>query len=357
MASVSTQGLRQSQRNSSSIVQVIQIDQSSSGRQSRKKSKNSSASGVKNGEKQSSSSTQQRATSNLGGNIIAVGEDEDENADKYIDQLNISSTSTATEIMEVSQQQDDDEDPSASAIEDNNQSRRTVKKRYVMTLKILTSKRKTVQNLLAVHKQATYSEANLRSHLARQHKLTHVLYPSQRLQNQVKPQALSSGLKKTLDNDLIYSIIKDSRPFGDFRKAGFQHFLQVVLPDTNYKDPHRITVKKRMEALYSFYSKVLIEEFSSLSDIALTADSWSSPCRAHFILISFRRFIGRGFVVRIRQFIRSELKKLKISDKICSITTDNGANIKLAANVKEFGIHIPCLAHGIHLTAVNGLGL
>ncbi|CAF2008022.1 unnamed protein product [Rotaria magnacalcarata] len=333
MASVSTQGLRQSQRNSSSIVQVIQIDQSSSGRQSRKKSKNSSASGVKNGEKQSSSSTQQRATSNLGGNIIAVGEDEDENADKYIDQLNISSTSTATEIMEVSQQQDDDEDPSASAIEDNNQSRRTV------------------------HKQATYSEANLRSHLARQHKLTHVLYPSQRLQNQVKPQALSSGLKKTLDNDLIYSIIKDSRPFGDFRKAGFQHFLQVVLPDTNYKDPHRITVKKRMEALYSFYSKVLIEEFSSLSDIALTADSWSSPCRAHFILISFRRFIGRGFVVRIRQFIRSELKKLKISDKICSITTDNGANIKLAANVKEFGIHIPCLAHGIHLTAVNGLGL
>ncbi|CAF1197510.1 unnamed protein product [Rotaria magnacalcarata] len=208
------------------------------------------------------SSTQQRATSNLGGNIIAVGEDEDENTDKYIDQLNISSTSTATEIMEVSQQQDDDEDPSASAIEDNNQSRRTV------------------------HKQATYSEANLRSHLARQHKLTHVLYPSQRLQNQVKPQALSSGLKKTLDNDLIYSIIKDSRPFGDFRKAGFQHFLQVVLPDTNYKDPHRITVKKRMEALYSFYRKVLIEEFSSLSDIALTADSWSSPCRAHFICIT-----------------------------------------------------------------------
>lgn len=169
-----------------------------------------------------------------------------------------------------------------------------------------------------------------------------MLYPSQRSRYQIKPQALSTQLKKQLDDALIYAIIKDSRPFGDFRKTGFQHFLKVILPDTNYKGPHRTTVKKRMATLYKSYRQVLIDELSSVSDIALTTDCWSSPSRVHFIcitahyydkefryiskVISFRRFIGRSFAARLRQFIRSELKKLHITNKICSITTDNGVS-------------------------------
>ncbi|CAF3247372.1 unnamed protein product, partial [Rotaria sp. Silwood2] len=85
-----------------------------------------------------------------------------------------------------------------------------------------------------------------------------------------------------------------------------------------------------MAILYRSYRKALIDELSSVSDLALTADAWSSPCRVHFVfitvhyydkefgyiskVISFRRFIGRSFVVRLRQFIRSKLKKLKISN-------------------------------------------
>ncbi|CAF4967963.1 unnamed protein product, partial [Rotaria sp. Silwood1] len=224
-----------------------------------------------------------------------------------------------------------------------------------------------------VHKEVAYSDSNLRIHLARKHKLTHVLYPSQRSRQQVKPQLLSADWKEKLDNALIYAVIKDSRPFGDFRKEGFQHFLQVVLPDMNYKGPHRTTIRQRMAALYGSYRTALIDELSSVSDIALTADTWSSPRRIHFVcitahyydtefgylskVISFRRFIGRGFALRIRQFIRSELNKLKINNKICSITTDNAPSIKLAVNTKEFGIHIPCLAHGMNLTVINGLGI
>ncbi|CAF4309132.1 unnamed protein product [Rotaria sp. Silwood2] len=95
-----------------------------------------------------------------------------------------------------------------------------------------------------------------------------------------------------------------------------------------------------MAILYRSYRKALIDELSSVSDLVLTADAWSSPCRVHFVfitvhyydkefgyiskVISFRRFIGRSFAVRLRQFIRSKLKKLKISNKICSFTTDNG---------------------------------
>jgi len=122
---------------------------------------------------------------------------------------------------------------------------------------------------------------------------------------------------------LIYAIVKDSGPFGDFRKPGFQRFLELVLPNTNYKGPHRTTVRKRMATLYGLYRQALITEFSSVTDIALTADSWTSSRRMHFIcltahyydegfgyvskMISFRRFIGRSLALRMRQFIRLEL--------------------------------------------------
>ena len=178
--------------------------------------------------------------------------------------------------------------------------------------------------------------------MARQHQLTHLLYPSQRKHYPIKSQVLSADMKKKLDDALIYAIIKDSRSFGDFRKPGFQHFLQLVLPNTNYKGPHRTTVRKRMTVLYGLYRQSLITEFSSVSDIALTADSWTNSRRMHFIcltghyynegfgylskVISFRRFIGRSVALRMRQFIRLELQKLKITEKICSITTDNGVS-------------------------------
>jgi hypothetical protein len=168
----------------------------------------------------------------------------------------------------------------------------------------------------------------------------------------VKSQVLSPDLKKKLDDALVYATIKDSRPFGDFRKPGFQHFLQVVLPNTNYKGPHRTTIRKRMATLYYVYRKALIAELSSVSDIALTADCWTSHRRMHFVcitahyydqqfgyiskVISFRRFIGQSLALRIRHFIRSELKKLKIDNKICSITTDNGVSSSFILRIVYF---------------------
>lgn len=187
-----------------------------------------------------------------------------------------------------------------------------------------------------------HSDSNLRTHLARRHQLMEVLYPSQRLNYQPKTQLLSSDFKKQLDDALIYSIIKDSRPFGDFRKVGFQRFLQLVLPGTNYKGPHRLTIRKRLTVLYRSHRSKLIEELSMIKHISLTVDAWTSPRRAHFIcitahyfdkdfelvsrIIAFRRFIGRTFAMRLRRFISNELRKLKISDKIRSITTDNGVS-------------------------------
>ena len=145
-----------------------------------------------------------------------------------------------------------------------------------------------------------------------------------------------------MDDALVYSIIKDSCPFEDFKKVGFQHFLQVVLLGTNYKGLHRKTIKNRLVTLYRSYRHKLIEELSTINHISVTVHAWTSRRRAHFVcvathyyekdfqcvscVLAFRCFIVSTFAIRLHQFIRSELNKLKISDKIRCITTDNGVN-------------------------------
>lgn len=178
--------------------------------------------------------------------------------------------------------------------------------------------------------------------MARRHKREEYLYPSQRVQYNRKPQNLSPEMKKKLDQALIYAIIHDGRSFGDFRKPGFQEFLKRAFPDFTYKGPDRSTVKKHISSLYTLYRKKLRQQLSLVSDISLTTDPWSSNRRVHYVCLTahffdkdfsfksvtlcFRRFIGRSMGIRIRQFIRRELRKLSISSKIRSITSDNGVS-------------------------------
>ncbi|CAF4074361.1 unnamed protein product [Rotaria sp. Silwood1] len=98
----------------------MRVDQSFNARQSRKSPKDASTPDIKNGgisrrrsvpssrhsrnlQIQSKVVKSQRSTSNSGQHEIGIN-NEDDNVDQYIDLLNISSTSTATENMETSQQ-------------------------------------------------------------------------------------------------------------------------------------------------------------------------------------------------------------------------------------------------------------
>ena len=65
--------------------------------------------------------------------------------------------------------------------------------------------------------------------------------------------------------------------------------MRVALPNINYKGPHRVTTKKRMTTLYRLYRQALIDKLSCVTDIALTADCWSSPRRTH--LYALQRII------------------------------------------------------------------
>ncbi|CAF4085958.1 unnamed protein product [Rotaria magnacalcarata] len=217
------------------------------------------------------------------------------------------------------------------------------------------------------------SDSNLRSHLGRIHKLTDFLYPSQRPQEKLpKPVNLTQQRKKILDEAAIQAIIDDSHSFNIFRKSGMQKFLSLAVP--NYRGPNRRTVVKRLKSMYKARRSTICNDLALISDISLSADIWKSIRHDHFIclsahyydnhyhlnsrVIAFRHFIGPHYSDRIEKFITNEVEKLNLENKIRSLTTDNGSDIRLASmNKLKFGTRISCLIHVLNLVVQNGLWL
>ncbi|CAF3426471.1 unnamed protein product [Rotaria socialis] len=165
--------------------------------------------------------------------------------------------------------------------------------------------------------------------------------------------------------------LKDSLSFGTFRRASMQHFLEIIKP--GYRGPTRQTVRKNLDEMYQERRSSLKEKLKNIAHISLTTDLWLNSRRNHFIvitahyldeyhqhlsdIISFRRFRGRHFSVRLKPFIINEIKKLNIESKIISITTDSGSDIKAATSSYEFGLRFSCDAHNINQKISIGLGL
>jgi len=187
----------------------------------------------------------------------------------------------------------------------------------------------------------------------------------------IKKISMSSSLKKKLHNAAINCIVKDGRPFGDFRREGMKKFLSIAVP--GYIGPHRTTVARRLHHLYLQYRKDLRGILMKLSDISLTTDLWKNSRHSHFIvltahfydkclkytslIIGFRQFIGPHDAVQIKKYINYEIDRLQIRYKLRSITTDNGSNVKSATQGGDFGVRISCYCHNINLIITEGLCL
>ncbi|CAF3061795.1 unnamed protein product [Rotaria socialis] len=169
------------------------------------------------------------------------------------------------------------------------------------------------------------SDTNLRSHLGRAHKFTDFLYSSQRPMKKLLHEetlSVSGQNKKALDTAAIQVILEDSHAFNIFRKSGMQKFLSLATP--GYRDPDRKTVVK-----LDIWKSIRQDHF-----LCLSAHYYDDHYEANSHVISFRRFLGTHYSDRIEQFISHEIEKLNIEAKIRSITTDNGADIRLAAQNK-----------------------
>ncbi|CAF1442662.1 unnamed protein product [Rotaria sordida] len=221
-------------------------------------------------------------------------------------------------------------------------------------------------------KTKRYTTTNLRKHLGFVHKRTEFLYSSQRKNYLPKSSSISIDRKKELHSAIISCIIKDSRCFNDFRKSGMRAFLAVAIP--GYVPPHRVTVKAHLAKRYTKHRKLLRSALANIPAIALTSDVWKNNSGTYFIsltahfrdinfnlislTIGFRQLVGSHIAERLRKYILYEITSLNIQNKICSITTDNAANIVAAtSNIDNFGMRISCLAHVLNLIIQDRLNL
>ena len=62
------------------------------------------------------------------------------------------------------------------------------------------------------------------------------------------------------------------------------------------------------------------------------------------LVIGFRKFVARHLAVNLKQFIKRELTKLQILDKIIATTADNGSDIVKAIS-NDFGVRFSCFCH------------
>jgi hypothetical protein len=179
--------------------------------------------------------------------------------------------------------------------------------------------------------------------------------------------------KRQLDEAAIRSIIMDARPFGDYRRAGMQSFLQVAVP--GYYGPSSRTVKRNLARLYVKKRQVVKDEISNINSVSITTDLWKSArnrcflcVTVHFIsastfescgkILSFRHFRGRHFGCRIRSHLIRVLKQFDLVGKVVSTTTDKGSDVKSATSLtRVFGVRFHCIAHALNLVVHKSLHL
>ena len=116
--------------------------------------------------------------------------------------------------------------------------------------------------------------------------MTHMLFPSQRLEKQgdqvnTGQSKLTPERQRLLQAAIIDCIVQDGRAFSDFDREGMRNFLSIALP--GFKPPHRTTVRRRLTGRYVEYRYSLRQVLPSLRWIALTTDIWLSPRRIHYI--------------------------------------------------------------------------
>jgi hypothetical protein len=157
-----------------------------------------------------------------------------------------------------------------------------------------------------------HTNSNIRRHLANVHGKKELISKSNRSSS---VPSVAPKKKRQLDEAAIRSIIMDARPFGDYRRADMQSFLQVAVP--GYYGPSSRTVKRNLARLYAKKRQEVKDELSNINNVSITTDLWKSArsrcflcVTVHYIsastfescgkILSFRHFRGRHFGCRIR---------------------------------------------------------
>lgn len=219
------------------------------------------------------------------------------------------------------------------------------------------------------------STSNLITHLRDAHHVTKesladkpVKVHQQTIQ-QVIMKPHSSYVQKKLTHQVARYIVSRAQPIHLVEVDDFKLLLKGF--DSRFKMPCVSTIKTIIFDTYTLLTKQIIDLISKTSDtVSLTLDIWSSRAHdsyigitCHWLTDSFKLHeivleIGElddHCATDIVESVNSVLDKFNINQqKIFSITTDNGANVKSA--IQQMGItNIKCAGHTLQLSVNLGL--
>jgi hypothetical protein len=223
---------------------------------------------------------------------------------------------------------------------------------------------------------ASSATTTLRRHLKNVHSSTYIQNDQSK---QISPYTFSEQIHITIK--LIQWLIVDLQPFNIVEQEEFQQFIYSL--DPRYVLPCRQTIKENINSLFLQRRVNIKSEFNSfMAKIALTTDIWTSNYNnaaflgitMHYInnywevkkcLLDIIPIEGSHTATLILTKLTDVLQNFNISDKIISLTTDNGSNMlacgRELANELEAGFsnftftHNRCAAHVINLAVKAGM--
>lgn len=167
-------------------------------------------------------------------------------------------------------------------------------------------------------------------------------------------------------------IIKDLQPISIVEDIGFKELIRGLEP--SYDMPSRTTFTNSfLNQKYEQKKEKLKVLLSKAASVSLTSDAWTAQhsqtsyiCyTAHFITDDWKLYsclleCGQYNESHTAHNLKEEFLRVandwSILKKICTVTTDNAANVKAAVNLTEWG-HIGCFAHTINLIVQSGLDI
>lgn len=186
-----------------------------------------------------------------------------------------------------------------------------------------------------------------------------------------KVNELSDSEIKAINKSLIKMIVADYQPLSLVENVGYIEYTKKLQP--LYSIPSRKVLTSKL--LPQEYNVILLKIKSILlnvNDLSITTDMWTSDSNksyitvtCHFIfddqlyspVIATKDVSDRHTGQNIAATLTNIFNEWNIANKIITVVSDNGSNIKNAINEHLLKHHHPCVAHTLNLSineAING---
>ena len=181
---------------------------------------------------------------------------------------------------------------------------------------------------------------------------------------------VSDRVCEDLKGAIAQWIASSGRPTAVVEDPGLQTVLRVALQNQQYNVPSRRTVDNIISHMYYDKLQEHRKTVDNITSLALTTDFWTSNNNESYcgitghwidcewkltsITLDCLHVQERHTAANVASLYTQFADEWHIADKIRCIVTDNARNMVAAIGLTEYS-HLPCVAHCIQLSILEGL--